>query len=522
MRDHLKFYLGAIFLSGLLFWVPFFFSAMSEGILSPWMVPFINLTAFALLLHFRNGPPNPIKFALFWEAGIWVAWPYLVLIILLPSSGLPKEGPGEMGDMGGILNVLSLPVSVAMMIFNLIQFRLPAIITAGLIPLMSGSEWLSRKRGWPRAFRHILNLVGFVCWTGAYTLSHWSGDVPAHWAFSGNSADLKQTIIVPTLDSPIQPGKNIIWCSSFQLAWNELRDKVIGEPVRVSEAQEIADRLNQAQEDASDLPADSFYVASGWADKGIVGEIQRQMAKKFPHATIPDFSQVGHDLILFAYLTGRVRFTIPYLINDKPFNFKSSEGQDYAVISFGIRESDMSAQDHLRRQIEVLYVPGYHELAEERAQNEYVLDLCKESKPNQLVLARVDFKGSLAQTMSHVSKLIEKQHAPEFGVNDVLLVPELGFKIQHEFQELEGQKKTCLNQGFLSIHIAKAIQAIDFRLDRSGASIESSALAQMRSTPHQFVFNSPFLIYMKKRGAERPFFVMWVDNAELLTRDEKK
>ncbi len=29
---------------------------------------------------------------------------------------------------------------------------------------------------------------------------------------------------------------------------------------------------------------------------------------------------------------------------------------------------------------------------------------------------------------------------------------------------------------------------------------------------------SPFLVYMQKRDAEQPFFVMWVDNAELLTR----
>jgi hypothetical protein len=32
------------------------------------------------------------------------------------------------------------------------------------------------------------------------------------------------------------------------------------------------------------------------------------------------------------------------------------------------------------------------------------------------------------------------------------------------------------------------------------------------------VFDRPFLVYMQKRGAEQPFFVMWVDNAELLVR----
>ncbi|UCF14864.1 MAG: hypothetical protein JSW59_15755 [Phycisphaerales bacterium] len=35
--------------------------------------------------------------------------------------------------------------------------------------------------------------------------------------------------------------------------------------------------------------------------------------------------------------------------------------------------------------------------------------------------------------------------------------------------------------------------------------------------PRHFDFNSPFLIYVKKRGADySPFFVMWVDNAELM------
>ncbi len=33
-----------------------------------------------------------------------------------------------------------------------------------------------------------------------------------------------------------------------------------------------------------------------------------------------------------------------------------------------------------------------------------------------------------------------------------------------------------------------------------------------------FIFDRPFLIVVKKRGAERPFFVMWVDNAELLCK----
>jgi hypothetical protein len=40
----------------------------------------------------------------------------------------------------------------------------------------------------------------------------------------------------------------------------------------------------------------------------------------------------------------------------------------------------------------------------------------------------------------------------------------------------------------------------------------------MLPIPMYYLFDKPFLVYMKKRGAEHPFFVMWVDNAELLDK----
>ncbi|MHC4438388.1 MAG: hypothetical protein ACYS3S_13590, partial [Planctomycetota bacterium] len=59
-----------------------------------------------------------------------------------------------------------------------------------------------------------------------------------------------------------------------------------------------------------------------------------------------------------------------------------------------------------------------------------------------------------------------------------------------------------------------------FKLDSCGAMLESEATIMTASIPRYFIFNRPFLIYMKKRDCEQPFFVMWVDNAELLNRKE--
>lgn len=66
--------------------------------------------------------------------------------------------------------------------------------------------------------------------------------------------------------------------------------------------------------------------------------------------------------------------------------------------------------------------------------------------------------------------------------------------------------------------IVEALQTIEFRLDRCGAVVASESMLAVESSARYFDFNCPFLVYMQRRGAERPFFVMWVDNAELLVR----
>ena len=66
--------------------------------------------------------------------------------------------------------------------------------------------------------------------------------------------------------------------------------------------------------------------------------------------------------------------------------------------------------------------------------------------------------------------------------------------------------------------ILEATQRIKFKLDRCGAMLESEATVFVVASGRYFIFNRPFLVYMKKRDCDQPFFVMWVDNAELLNK----
>ena len=91
----------------------------------------------------------------------------------------------------------------------------------------------------------------------------------------------------------------------------------------------------------------------------------------------------------------------------------------------------------------------------------------------------------------------------------------------HHFQELEGSDKQFLNPSLQGLYLDTALQTIQFGLDRSRAELSSESQIIVKSAPAAFLhFNRPFLVLIKKRDAEQPFFVMWVDNAELLDKPD--
>jgi hypothetical protein len=323
---------------------------------------------------------------------------------------------------------------------------------------------------------------------------------------------------VPTLDTPYPEGKNVIWCSSFQLTWNEIRDDVIGAPLDVIGAEEVAKRLNDAPQSAADLEPDFYYAAGGWIKDGIIDQIEREMAAKFPSYELPDFNDYPDGILAYSYLLANVPFEHPFRQLDEGLTFTDSRGTETQVSGFGLWEAWLSKYRALREQMEIVYFlpedPNY-------AHNpkEYAIDLCRHSKPYHVVIAAIEPKASLAEAVAHIERGAERfkqryyyERASAFGETDELRVPEMFWRIDHRFSELLG--KGVRNVG---MPIVEARQIIEFRLDRSGVMFESEARFGIASSPRYFVFDGPFLIYMKKRNADQPFFVMWVDNAELLT-----
>lgn len=340
--------------------------------------------------------------------------------------------------------------------------------------------------------------------------------------FTGSSDSLSQTVIVPTLDSPVEENKNIIWCSSFQLAWNRVKDDVIDEPVQVVGAEELAARLNTAKQSSNDLEPYSFYAAAGRIKEGIVNKIKKDMAEKFPSCIVPDFDiDLPEAILAYSYLVANVPFKHPFR-QCKKFLFTDSNGIETDVSAFGAWGHEQQ-YTKIREQVEILF---YHEDRDEPNRDmrikEFAVDLCRDSAPYQVVAAVVEPENSLAETLDYIREKIadfkndsENKDAIVLERLDVLIVPEMFWEIDHRFDELIGRVVANANP---PMPIVEARQGIKFKLDRCGAMLESKSMLAIAAVPRYFEFNRPFLLYMKKRDSEQPFFVMWVDNAELLTK----
>jgi hypothetical protein len=346
--------------------------------------------------------------------------------------------------------------------------------------------------------------------------------------FSGASRELQRTVVVPTLDTPIPEGKNAVWCGSFQLAWNRLAKDVIHAPPEVENAEEIAKRLNGSSFDEACVLEDDCYSAAGFVKNDIVEKINAEMRRRFqrePKIEM-DNDPAGDPIIAYAYLQATVPFAIPFYDNRETFVFQGAGDDRQFVSSFGIPRESAHHFDKPSMQVDILH----YSLAAENAKTaEFIVDPCKTSSPYQIILALIEPKDTLAAAWDEIVRRMNDEPAKDLETNlsmgESLLVPNLDFDISHHFAELEGNDKRLRNPGLEKYFIEEALQLIRFKLDKSGAELRSEAIDRAvkfaeKERPRAFVFDRPFLIAIRKRGIEQPFFMLWVANGEMLLKDK--
>ncbi len=327
-------------------------------------------------------------------------------------------------------------------------------------------------------------------------------------------SSLTRTDMLPHATARIAPERNLVYCATFQIAWDGMRNETIKAPIDLEGSSEMAVELNRVQFDQANLDDASYVALAGPVKDGIFDRIDQEMSRKFPGKQ----RQLGKPtrdgaFWAYCYLFKRLPFATKFDKLDQPLPFQTSS-DSVLVESFGIHGGPQA--EMMRGQVEVLdYVTD----------DDFVLRL--KTRTDDIVLAKI---APLA-TVAEMIEVVKQRRLPGTGrrrseslqPHEPLIIPRLSANIEREFPELLGRH--LVNPGWAGFYIAGARQIVKFQLDESGAILESEADVILMEAgdpkptpqPRRFIFDKPFLVILQQRNATQPYFAAWIANKELLS-----
>ncbi|MBC7822061.1 MAG: DUF1559 domain-containing protein [Planctomycetaceae bacterium] len=328
-------------------------------------------------------------------------------------------------------------------------------------------------------------------------------------------SSLTRTDMPPHVTAQISPERNLVYCATFQIAWDGMRNEIIKAPIDLEGSPEMAVELNRVQFDKANLDDASYVALAGPVKDGIFDRIDQEMNRKFPGKQ-RQLGKPSRDDVFWAYcyLFKRLPFATKFDKLDQPLPFQTSSGP-VLVEAFGIHGGPQA--EMMRGQVEVLdYVTD----------DDFVLRL--KTPTDDIVLAKIAPLATLAEMIDAVKQRrlpgTGRRRSENLQPLEPLIIPRLSANIDREFSELV--VRHLVNPGWAGFYIAGARQIVKFQLDESGAILESEADVTFNEfdepkiplpQPRRFIFDKPFLVILQQRNATQPYFAAWIANEELLS-----
>ncbi len=323
--------------------------------------------------------------------------------------------------------------------------------------------------------------------------------------------ELKRTIITPHLEQRIASGTNVLWCSTFQLAWNEFCD-LTGGPIVMESPPPIVPVLNKRTASKEDLDEASYVAMAGLASEGIYQKIHKELKEKFKGQASPDLLTATPNMAWVAYA---------YLFKELPFRWAFTRFHENLtfdgcrVDSFGIYQLLDSQRAGVRMASQVA-------ILDYKNNDDLIIELKTRAEDDRLILAKIPPETTLAETISMVEKRVQNARSDKMRQLEDLYVPVLNFDVLRVYSELCGHPIRTTDKRIDGTSVYVAAQTVRFRLDERGAVLKSQGIFASGLAERNLVFDKPFLILLKRREAKRPYFALWVANAELLVPAQKK
>jgi len=379
------------------------------------------------------------------------------------------------------------------------------------------------KRKWLPILLIGLAVLAILVGVGAYLVSTYVVVVPDPFvpkqpvttlgpaAATFAPGELKKTTVTAHLGAPIEKDRNLLYCATAQLAWNELC-KLAGGPVKLSGNPPAAAALNRREVTRADLDEASLVAVAGFGGPALAKKIRAEIAAKQAITAAP--RQLGP---IDALPPGELA---AYCLLAKGLPFEWAFDRQYGMAFAGEQVQNWGIHQYTDSEEREKKAAAQLHLYDYKSKDDFILEIDTRSKSDQLILAKVPPAPTLKKLVEAVSARMAASK-PETGMDNLanMEVPIIDFDVAHDFAELSGKRITAPGSKANGKQLAVARQAVRFRLDERGVTLFGEmVIVTCISEQRDFIFDEPFLVMIRKRNSKLPYFALWVANGELLAK----
>lgn len=283
---------------------------------------------------------------------------------------------------------------------------------------------------------------------------------------------------------------NNLWVGTLDLAWKDLEDKIGLNKIELEgEMPQIANDLNESTFSKEMLNPNDYKI-----------NVERTVTNGYK---------------IDATLNKELNFLESFdNFNDYKWTFGNS---DEAIKYFGINNA---SPEKMNKNVEILF---YNKLNNGSLLSNDMAIKLKTKEGDEIILYRTDDKKSFDEYYEDIkAKTKNYKGRTEFSQDDELRVPYVKVNGMINYNQLY-DKKIKNSKG---LYIYDVIQNVNFYLNERGCNLSSKAtmvteyMGIGEDTKYCY-FQDTFIIFMKEKKSDKPYFALKVDNNDILEKIEE-
>jgi len=273
--------------------------------------------------------------------------------------------------------------------------------------------------------------------------------------------------IVPTMRDALYA--DTVWCGTFQLVWNDMKNEVVKKDIVFDPQLEVADNLNLEEFNTNMISEEYYYKKYGLKTLELKAEIEKGISDKFNETSdiLEDFDWTEDGLNdpnnpdmqrYFFYVMLRRSFEF---LNEFDELEKGTFGNKYNDIEyFGV---DEKSDKKLGEQIDVLYY---------NSENDFAVIL-NTKQGDEVIFVKAPKGDDFREIYDNMIEEGDNYKGNTgFFTTDEIKIPKIKLNEKKEYEELAGKPFATNDPLHPVAIIVKAIQTIQFELNAKGGEIK--------------------------------------------------